>query len=375
MSALDDVIKDINKKYKEKIIGKSDVKQRNYKKIPFVTPSLTFLFHGGMPRTVAELAGAPGVGKSSLSYSICGQAQKQLKKEYEEEVSALEEIEKPNKEQKERLAYLKERGYQKVAYLDSEFSTSNDWLEKNGVDVDDLIFIAPDNQTAEQLFEITLRLIASDGIGCFILDSIPALVSQQTMEKTMEEKTMAGISQPLSVFSSKLLPLCNKHKCLFIGINQTRADMSGYNRVITPGGKMWQHTCSIRLLLKKGKFFDDKYADLKAHPEDAYGNYSEVEVIKNKATKPNRRLSKFAITYTKGVDGYIDTVNMAITYGIIKQKGAWYSYENDNGEVIESESGEPCSFAGKLKLMDYLERNKDIFDRISKQLNNAIIED
>ena len=66
---------------------------------------------------------------------------------------------------------------------------------------------------------------------------------------------------------------------------------------------------------------------------------------------------------------------MAITYGIIKQKGAWYSYENENGEVIESELGEPCSFAGKLKLMDYLERNKDIFDRISEQLNNAITED
>ena len=41
----------------------------------------------------------------------------------------------------------------------------------------------------------------------------------------------------------------------------------------------------------------------------------------------------------------------------------------------ESESGEPCSFAGKLKLMDYLERNKDIFDRISEQLNKVIIED
>ena len=44
-------------------------------------------------------------------------------------------------------------------------------------------------------------------------------------------------------------------------------------------------------------------------------------------------------------------------------------------QMKESESGEPCSFAGKLKLMDYLERNKDIFDRISEQLNNAIMED
>ena len=41
MSALDDVIKDINKKYKETIIGKSDVKQRNYEKVPFATPDFS----------------------------------------------------------------------------------------------------------------------------------------------------------------------------------------------------------------------------------------------------------------------------------------------------------------------------------------------
>lgn len=372
MSALDDVIKAVNKKYKCELIGKSNVKTRDYPRVPFVSPSLTYLFHGGMPRTVVELSGMPSSGKSTLSYSICGQAQKVLKKEYEDEVTSLEALEKPKKEQAERLAYLKERGYQKVAYLDSEFSTDNEWLVKNGVDVDDLIFIAPENQTAEQLFEIILQMIASGGIGCFVLDSIPALVSQQTMEKTMEEKTMAGISQPLSVFSSKLLPLCNKYKCLFIGVNQTRDDMSGYNRLITPGGKMWKHTCSVRLLLKKGKYYDEKYSELKAHPENAYGNYSEIEVIKNKATNPNRKLSKFAITYDKGLDGYIDTINMAITYGVIEQAGAWFSFFEQDGSIVNSESDELCKCQGKSSLVDYLSRNKDVYERIQNRLNEEI---
>ena len=184
MSALDSVIKAVNKKYKCELIGKSNVKTRNYPIVPFVSPSLTYLFHGGMPRTVVELSGVPSAGKSSLSYSICGQAQKQLKKEYEDEVASLEALEKPKKEQVERLAYLKDRGYQKVAYLDSEFSSDEEWMTKNGVDVSELIFIAPENQTAEQLFQILLDIIDSDGVGAVVLDSIPALVSKQAMEKT-----------------------------------------------------------------------------------------------------------------------------------------------------------------------------------------------
>ena len=218
MAKLDDVIKNINKQYGFSMIGKADVKKKSYQRVPFITPALTWIFRGGMPRTVIELLGMPSAGKTSLSYSICGSAQKVLKQEWEDEIAELEALSKPTAKDKERLAYLKDRGYKKVVYLDSEFSTSEDWLIKNGVDIDDLIFIAPENQTAEQLFQIILDLIGSDGVGLVVLDSIPALVSQQAMDKNMEEKTMAGISAPLSVFSSKLLPMCNKYNCMFIYI-------------------------------------------------------------------------------------------------------------------------------------------------------------
>lgn len=372
MSKLDEVIKSVNKQYGFNIVGKVNVKERDYSRIPFRTPSLSYIFRGGLPRTVLELSGLPSAGKSSLCYSICGEAQKMLKEEWEHEVNELESLDKPKKEDTMRLSYLKDRGYQKVVYLDSEFSSDSKWMALNGVDVDDLVFIAPENQTAEQLFQIMLELIDSGGVGLVVLDSIPALVSQQLMAKTMEEKTMGGISGPLSVFSSKLLPLCNKHRCCFIGINQTRDDISGYHQLITPGGRMWKHTCSVRMLLKKGKYYDENYKELTSHCEEAVGNYVDVEIIKNKATKPDRRMTKFSISYNCGVDGVNDCFEMAVALHILDKAGAWYSELNEDGTPKVNEFNEPLKWQGKAKAMKYIKEHEQYYEYLLDLVNKEV---
>lgn len=375
MSKLDEVIKNVNKKYGFNMVGRADIKKRNYARIPLVSPALTFLFRGGMPRTVIEILGMPSAGKSTLCYSICGSAQKVLKQEHDNEVTELEVKEKLNKEEKERLAYLKDRGYKKVVYLDSEFSSDEDWMYKNGVDVDDLIFIAPENQTAEQLFQVILELIDSDGVGCVVLDSIPALVPKSVAEKSMEDKSYCGISAPLSTFCSKLLPLCNKHNCMFIGVNQCRDDLSGYHQVISPGGRMFKHTCSLRMLIRKGKMYDKNYKELTSHAEEACGNYAEVELLKNKATLPDRRVSKYSISYDCGIDGYNDTFEMAVTYGLIEKGGAWYSFLDDNEEVITDSEDNLLKFQGKAKAMEYLKNHEDFYKELREKLEKKLCED
>ena len=309
---------------------------------------------------------------TTLCYSICGEAQKLFKQEWEDEIKSLEELDKPKKDDVNRLSYLKERGYQKVVYLDSEFSSNAGWMAKNGVDVDDLVFIAPENQTAEQLFQIILDLIDSDCVGLVVLDSIPALVSQQLMAKTMEEKTMGGISGALSVFSSKLLPMCNKHDCAFIGINQTRDDISGYHQVITPGGRMWKHSCSIRLLIRKGKYYDSNYKELTSHCEQAVGNYAEVEVLKNKATKPDRRMTKFSITYDCGVDGVNDCFEMAVALHIIDKSGAWYSDLDDNDIPKTDSDGNMLKWQGKARAMEYIKSHIDYYNDLLNTVNQEV---
>lgn len=373
MAKLDEVIKDINKKIGFNIIGDYTIKKRELPKIPFKTPSLSYLFRGGLPRTTMTIAGAPSAGKSTLCYSILGQAQKELIKEWKKEITDLESLSKPKKEEKDRLSYLKERGSQKVVLLDDEFSAKNDWLEKNGVDIENLIYIAPENQTAEQLFQIILDLIDSDGVGLVAIDSVPSLVSQQTMNKSMVEKTMAGISAPMSTFCQKVQPLCNKHTCGLIFLSQPRADMAGYNRLILPGGKMLAHSNFILLLLKKGKYYDKDFKELNAHPETVWGNLVEVEVVKNKITKPDRKLAKFSISYDTGIDPYNDVFEMAVGLNILDKAGAWYSLLDDEGKAPKlDENGNSLKWQGKANCISYMKDNNKFYKELLTKVEKTV---
>ena len=130
MSRLEETIKKVNKDFGFSIVGKANIKERNYKRIPFRSPSMTYLFGGGLPRgIVVEISGVFSSSKSTLSASICGSAQKLFKQEWEDEIAELGALEKPSKEDITRLAYLKDRGYQKVLYVDNEFSTNKEWFE------------------------------------------------------------------------------------------------------------------------------------------------------------------------------------------------------------------------------------------------------
>ena len=361
MSKLDEVIKKINKDFGFKIVGNNNIKERNYKRIPFRSPSMTYLFGGGLPRgIVVEISGVFSASKSTLSASICGEAQKLFKQEWEEEIAELEALDKPSKEDITRLAYLKDRGYQKALYVDNEFSTNKEWFELNGVNMDELIFIAPsEEQCAEEILQIVLDMIATDGVGLVVIDSIPAMVSKQSLEKQLIERTYCGISGCLTTFSNKVLPLCNKYKCTVIGINQSRDDTSGYNQIITPGGRAWKHTCSIRMVMRKERYYDESYKELTSHCETPYGNMSSVEKIKDKATGMQHRLTKISTSYDMGIDYYHDTATMAISLDLIKKAGAWFSYINEDGEVITDNKGNLMKWQGMGNVMAYLKAHED----------------
>jgi len=372
MSKLNDIISEIQKKHGKEIIGTLEETTREYARIPFRTPSLSYLFRGGCPRTIVELIGQPSSGKSTTCYSLCGEAQKVLQQEYEEEVAKLQEIAKPNKEEKERLAYLLDRGPQKVIYLDHEFTSQPDWMRLNGVDVESLIYIKPNGESAEELFQMLLDLAGTGEVGCIVLDSIPAMVSYQAQQKTMEEKTYGGISAPLTVFCSKFMPLQRKYNILFIGVNVPKQDMSGYNRLITSGGNYWKHTCSVRLLFKKSDYYGEKYDTLKAHPETAFGHYVEVEVIKNKSCKADRRMCRFSISFDRGIDSFLDTVNLSVMLGLIVKAGAWFSIIDDDGNLLTDSEGNNMKWQGLKNVIAYFESHPVEYEELRKKVDEII---
>ena len=375
MSLLDEEIERINKTYKEQIATVGKVRPK-LSVIPFSSLMACYTLYGGIPRgQVIEFFGEEGGGKTTTALDIVKNAQYLFDEEYTREVTELQEKGKLTKTEEQRLDYLHKLGRGKaIVWVDCENTFDEDWARTLGVEVEKLYFMQPLSQSAEQIFQNIEDMVNTGEVGLVVLDSLGAMLSQQEWEKSMEEKTYCGIAGPLTRFSKKIEYACAKYGCTFIGINQLREDItSSYSMYKTPGGKTWKHVCSVRLMFRKGVYYNDQYKELSRTVDGAAGNYVDIRVEKTKVCKPDRKNGSYTLNYTTGVDEYMDLVELALKYNIIAQTGAWYSIiDKDTGEILEDADGNPAKFNGKSKLIEYLRNEEPIFDYISDQIIELI---
>lgn len=336
---LDALIKKMNKDAQDNVVS---VGLHNYAcpRIPFTSPRMNYCTFGGLPiGKLIEFSGAEHSGKTTTALDI---------------IANYQEMEDARK----------------VLYIDAENTLDVEWARKLGVRVEEIIMVNPTVQSAEDIFQFILDAIESDEIGLWVLDSLPALSTQQELDKDMTEKTYAGISGPLTTFSRKAEKLMNQHNCTGIGINQIREDLNaGYaGATKTPGGKAWKHFCSVRLEFQKGKYIDENGNELNMRAEKPAGNYVLMNMIKNKSCPPTRRVGFYTLMYADGIDYLRDLVDLAIYQGIIVKTGAWYSIiDTGTGEILEK-------FQGVNKVYEFLadESHDDILTSIEDQLDNLI---
>ncbi len=375
---LDDVFSDINKTYKEQVATIGKVRQK-LPVIPLSSLTACYSLYGGIPRgRVIEFFGEENGGKTTTALDVVKNAQELFHQEYLEEIEQLQQKKNPTKTDEATLKYLLEKGKGKaIVWVDCENTFDEDWATTLGVKVEELYFLQPVSQSAEQIFQNIEDMVLTGEVGLVVLDSLGAMLSQQEWEKSMEEKTYCGIAGPLTRFSKKIEHACAKHNCTFIGINQMREEItSTYIAHKTPGGKSWKHVCSLRLMFSKGVYYNDQYKDLTRSADGAAGNYVNLRIEKTKVCKPDRKNGSYTLNYTNGIDVYMDLVEMALKYNIIAQSGAWYTIFSDHetGEVLMDAEGNIAKFNGKPKLIEYLKDDQEVFEYISQLLRTMLAE-
>ena len=372
MSKLDSVIKELNKKLKNDIIttDKDAITFNSREKVPFLSPSLTYMFRGGFPtKTLWCVRGEFSSGKTSTSLAIAGQFQKYYKKKWEDRVAYLQSLDKPTKNEKVELSELLDRDYKKVCFVDVEQSLDMDWATKSGFDPSDAIYVKPASESAEEILEIVLQLIQSDCVCLVIIDSVAALTSMSALEKDLTQKTYCGVAGTMTTFTAKLMPLLNKYNCSCICINQLRDNLaSAFGGSKMPGGRALAFNSHVILTMKKGKPLDESYKEIPNNSESYYGQYAEVHLDKCKIVKPDRRLTKIAVVFDKGCYALLDTFNLAVAFNIINKSGAWFDYEDENGNVLSDSDGTMYKWQGQTNVLNYLETHenfyKEIYDKV-----------
>lgn len=346
MAKLEEVIKKLNKKYGEEIIRKGTTFV-NFPKLPFSSPRANYMTYGGIPVGKAtEFMGEENGGKTTTALDIVAQFQR-----HEAETG----------------------GSRRAVYVDAENTLDEEWAEKIGVNLEELILIRPFDQTGEEVLQMMLDLIDTGEIGVMVLDSLPMLVPQGLYDKEMDKKSYGGISGAMSEFSRRVSPRLAKHKTTLIIINQMRTDMNNpFNVYHTPGGKALKHLYALRLYFRRGSFIDKENNELTNKAEDPAGNLVDIRLVKTKVCKPDRRVGQYTLNYSDGVDVIGDTIFMAIKFGVIVQAGAWFTVNGGNGEPMVAADGSPLKFQGKPKLIEFLRENPEVFEEVKIQVDKKI---
>lgn len=328
MAEIDNLIAEVNKKYKTDIIRKaSDLKGIEF--IPYTSPMMNYLTRGGVPvGRIIELVGLPQSGKTTTALDIISNFQKKYTDKY-------------------------------CVYLDAENTIDKEWGETLGVDWSNVILIQPESEYGEELLDMLLDYIRSGKVGLAVLDSAPFIIPKAVQEKGLDEKSYGGNSALMKAFCDKAVPLCKKTECTFLMINQLRENIGNpYKPFKIPCGTAIAHACSQILWFTKGSLLDEKYKEVSSGYANPSGNLVSVKVEKNKVTKNDRRLQTYTLNYSTGVDEIKDTLDLAIMLGIISQAGAWYKATLKDGkeQKMQGFNGVQEFYYNDLEELEYLRK-------------------
>lgn len=180
-----------------------------------------------------------------------------------------------------------------VLYLDHEHSLDPAFLQKIGLQLGPKFLVASPNYM-EESFAIALTMMKTCAIDLVILDSIGALVTQDTTKRKAGEQRPGEVSRVLSVCLAQTLPILSQSNAAFLVINHIRSAIgSFFSGETTSGGNALKYYCHVRIRLSRVAFLKDK--------NDIIGIEIKARVEKNKVAKPYKE-GRMRMLFDSGID-------------------------------------------------------------------------
>jgi len=243
-----------------------------------------------------------------------------------------------------------------VAYIDCEHSLSRQLVKDMAKEVNvnpdkiDLIqcYVGDDNLDAGEI------LMKTGALDVLVVDSVTALLPKNMAEIEIGSNTIGLLARLMSKACLKLTPIASRTETLLIFINQIRMDINrwGDSRVPT-GGQALSFYSSGRVKVEGGESKSSKIVNEEGL---VIGHKCNFTVIKNKLASP-WRTANIELIYGKGYNFKNEIIDLAVDFGIIDQKGAWFYYKDGK-------------YQGKQNLIDLFKEN----DSVYKEVRNSVKE-
>lgn len=333
--ALEGAMGKINKKFGAGTVTTASAAKDKLTKRTIKTPSIEFnnMLGGGM-KAFIELYGPPSSGKTSMAI--------------------------------ETLAYNQKLDPNFVgAWLETEGSVTEEILALHGVDLNRLVYWnQEDVDNAENALDVIRSLVSSGAVDLVIVNSIAGLAPKTEVEDDLEKQNIALVARLLSKFFRVITGIANKNKVTMIFINQVR-DKVGVmfgNPETTTGGRAIPFYMSQRVRMNSLKI-------MAADPiEESEGVKISCIVQKNRFGNPGNKAVYYA-NYKTGIDNIVVLPALLQEAGIVRQAGAWWYYEDANGQPY-TVNGVECKFKSKNAFLDELRTNDVLREELQTKLEN-----
>lgn len=291
---------------------------------------------GGLPRGyLIEIFGNESSGKTTCALSACKQAQ------------AISDS--------------------PVIFLDFERSFHHPYAEALGVDLNPerLMVFEPDH------FEHGWSLIKDALImepPLIVCDSVTAMIPKQYLDGSVDESGRIGAHAALmSRMLNEMTKRIKETNTSFLMLNQIRAKINtsgGKNygpSEDSTGGNALKFYASVRIKLKKGQAqtVTGKSIITGKSEKKAVNVIVYATAVKNRIDAPFKT-GPLYIRFGKGFDNILSMIELATNTGVIKKKGAFYSFETGGKTLFNAQ--------GKEKLREVLMNDAKIYSKLKDSL-------
>lgn len=245
---------------------------------------------GGIPKArITEIFGNESCGKTTLTLQVAKECTRQKKK---------------------------------VLYIDLEYALDINYAKDIGIDTD--YFFVAHARSGEIAFGMIENALINQSFDLIVVDSVAAMVPEDEAEGKIEEISSLGShARLMSRGIRKIQTSLATSNTALIFINQIREKIGVMfgNPETTTGGKALKYYASLRMEIKK--------AELIKNGQDRIGIKSKITIVKNKISRPFGQ-AFISIYFGEGFNYINDLLEYAISIGLVKKSGCWFSYNNEN---------------------------------------------
>ena len=246
-----------------------------------------------------------------------------------------------------------------AVYIDTESAVSSEFLQAIGIDTENMLYIHL--ETVEEIFDTIETIVTKiresdkDKLVTILVDSLAAASTKVEMDADFDKDGWATAKAiVISKAMRKITQLIARQRVCLIFTNQLRQKLGVMfgDPWTTSGGKALPFHSSTRIRLKNvGQIKDTK--------KNTIGIKIRAQVIKNRLGPPLRS-ADFSLYFDKGIDDFGSWLEVLKGHKLVKQAGAWYTLEDQDGKEHKFQSKDFGS------LMADEETQKYVYDKICK---------